>query len=71
MVGTLLREVSASPAFSGDDPAGVEHRRTEPESSGLAHVAEAAPHLAVRDHRDEFEFGLDLVITALELHRPG
>jgi AcrR family transcriptional regulator len=71
VVGTLLREVSASPAFSGDDRLGAAHRHAELASSGFAHVAEAAPHLAVCDHHDEFEFGLDLVITALELHRPG
>jgi AcrR family transcriptional regulator len=67
VVGTLLREVSAGPTFSGDNLGGTERRLAELNASELPHLIEAAPHLAVCDHEQEFDFGLDLLITALEL----
>jgi hypothetical protein len=33
-------------------------------------TVEAATHLAVCNHLEEFEYGLDLMITALELRLP-
>ncbi|HEY3709449.1 MAG TPA: TetR/AcrR family transcriptional regulator C-terminal domain-containing protein [Amycolatopsis sp.] len=72
VIGSLLREVSAGPTFSGDDLGGVERRLAELRASDLPRVVEAAPDLAVCDHQEEFEFGLDLLIVALErqLRRP-
>jgi AcrR family transcriptional regulator len=67
VIGSLLREVSAGPTFSGDDLGGVERRLAELKAAGLTRVVEAAPHLAVCDHEQEFSFGLDLLIAALEL----
>lgn len=66
VIGALLRELSAGPTFSGDNLGGVEKRLSELEASELPHVVEAAPFLAVCHHDDEFRFGLDLMITALE-----
>ncbi|SEP52800.1 TetR/AcrR family transcriptional regulator C-terminal domain-containing protein [Amycolatopsis saalfeldensis] len=66
VIGSLLREVSAGPTFSGDDLGGVERRLAELRASSLPHVVEAAPDLAVCEHEAEFEFGLDLLIVALE-----
>jgi AcrR family transcriptional regulator len=70
VVGALLREVSASPTFSGDNLSGVQRRVAELSASELPHLTEVAPQLAVCDHEEEFTFGLDLLITALELQRP-
>jgi AcrR family transcriptional regulator len=70
VVGTLLREVTASPTFSGDDPGGAQRRLAELNAPELPHLTESAPYLAVCDHEEEFTFGLDLLITALELQRP-
>lgn len=70
VVGTLLREVTASPTFSGDDPGGAQRRLADLSASELPHLTESAPYLAVCDHEEEFTFGLDLLITALELQRP-
>jgi TetR/AcrR family tetracycline transcriptional repressor len=67
VVGSLLREVSAGPTFSGDDLGGVERRLAELNASGLPHVVEAAPYLATCDHERQFQFGLDLLIAAMEL----
>lgn len=67
VVGALLREVSAEPAFSGDDPDGVERRLAGLRASALPNVLASAPYLAVCDHEQEFAFGLDLLTTALEL----
>ncbi|WP_434446427.1 TetR/AcrR family transcriptional regulator [Lentzea sp. E54] len=61
LVGTLLREVSAAPAFGGDDGA----RREVLESSGLPAVMTMAPHLAEFDRAAEFEYTVDLAITAV------
>lgn len=66
VIGSLLREVSAGPTFSGADRDGVERRRAELETAGLPRVAEAAPHLAVCDHEEEFAFGLDLLVDTLQ-----
>jgi AcrR family transcriptional regulator len=65
VVGTLLREVTAEPAFSGADAAGAARRRAVLAGSGLPHVTEAAEHLAVCDHDREFDNGLDLLVSAL------
>jgi len=70
VVGALLREVSASSTFSGDNLSGVQRRVAELNASELPHLIEVAPQLAVCDHEEEFAFGLDLLITALELQRP-
>lgn len=66
LVGTVLREVSVGPTFSGQNLGGLGERRTELESAGLAHTADAAAHLAVCDHTEEFEFGIGLLIRGLE-----
>lgn len=66
VIGTLLREVSAGRTFSGDNLGGVERRLAELKASELPHIVASAPHLAVCDHDEEFDFGLDLLITALE-----
>lgn len=65
VIGTLLREVSSGPTFG--DPANVERRRAELTASELSNVVESARHLAGCDHEEEFAFGLDLLVTALEL----
>ncbi|MDX8031902.1 TetR family transcriptional regulator [Lentzea sp. BCCO 10_0856] len=61
LIGTLLREVSAAPAFGSDD--GV--RRAALEASGLPAVATTAAHLAEFDRGAEFEYTVDLAITAV------
>jgi AcrR family transcriptional regulator len=65
VVGALLREVTAGPAFSGTDADGAARRRAVLAESGLPHVAEAAEHLAVCAHDREFAYGLDLLVSAL------
>ena len=67
VIGTLLREVSSGPTFSGENLGGVDDRLSELRGSELPHVVEAATHLAVCNHLEEFDYGLDLMITALEL----
>lgn len=66
LIGTLLREVSAAPTFGGDDG----RRRGALEASGLPAVARTAPHLAEFDRGAEFEYTVDLAITAV-LDRVG
>ncbi|WP_211241434.1 TetR/AcrR family transcriptional regulator C-terminal domain-containing protein [Cystobacter fuscus] len=66
LVGTLLREVSSGPTFSGQNLEGLVERRAELENSGFPHVARAAPHLAACNHEAEFDFGMDLLVAALE-----
>lgn len=59
LIGTLLREVSAAATFGGDDREGTLA------ASGLPALAEAAPHLARFDREAEFEYTVDLAITAV------
>jgi hypothetical protein len=61
LIGTLLREVSAAPTFGGDDGA----RREALQASGLPAVARTAPHLAEFDREAEFEYTVDLAVTAV------
>lgn len=66
LVGTVLREVSVGPTFSGQNLGGLSDRQAELESAGLANTAEAASHLAVCVHDQEFEFGMALLIRGLQ-----
>ncbi|MFD5825997.1 TetR/AcrR family transcriptional regulator [Lentzea sp. NPDC060358] len=61
LIGTLLREVSAAPAFGDDDGA----RREVLERSGLPAVVATAAHLAQYDRDAEFECAVDLAVTAV------
>ncbi|QSQ17408.1 TetR/AcrR family transcriptional regulator C-terminal domain-containing protein [Myxococcus landrumensis] len=66
LIGALVREVSSGPTFSGLDLDGLAERHTALKTSGLRHVARAARHLAACDHAAEFEFGVDMMVAALE-----
>ncbi|WP_394621339.1 TetR/AcrR family transcriptional regulator [Lentzea sp. JNUCC 0626] len=61
LIGTLLREVSAAPTFGGDDGERLEALQ----GAGLTAIATAAPHLAEFDRAAEFEYTVDLAITAV------
>ncbi|MEV7084465.1 TetR/AcrR family transcriptional regulator C-terminal domain-containing protein [Streptomyces sp. NPDC093085] len=65
VIGTLLREVTAGPTFGEVGPEAEARRRATLESSGLPGLVEAAPYLARFDHDAEFEYGLDLLVTAV------
>ncbi|MFS8097806.1 TetR family transcriptional regulator [Lentzea alba] len=61
LIGTLLREVEAAPTFGSDDG----DRRGTLAASGLPAVAEVAPHLARFDRQAEFDYTVELAITAV------
>ncbi|WP_254896695.1 TetR/AcrR family transcriptional regulator C-terminal domain-containing protein [Amycolatopsis sp. Hca4] len=61
LIGTLMREVDAAPTFGGSV-----QRLADLSASGLPAVTVAAPYLAVCDHEAEFEFGLRIMLDALE-----
>ncbi|KOV87141.1 TetR/AcrR family transcriptional regulator [Nocardia sp. NRRL S-836] len=61
LIGTLLREVSAAPAFG--DPDGS--RRSVLAESGLPAVASLAPQLARFDRRAEFDYSVALAVKAV------
>ncbi|MCP9950889.1 TetR/AcrR family transcriptional regulator [Actinomadura madurae] len=65
VIGSLLREVSAGPAYGTTDIAGIARRRSVLEGRGLPAIAEAAPHLARFDGAAEYEFAIGLVLDAL------
>jgi AcrR family transcriptional regulator len=67
LIGTLMREVSAGPTFMAGDAEAVRSRRAELVESGLPMVVEAAPYLAACDHEAEFEFGLRVLLEALDV----
>ncbi|ANZ34713.1 TetR family transcriptional regulator [Lentzea guizhouensis] len=61
LIGTLLREVAAAPAFG--DPAGS--REEVLAGSGLSAVASLAPQLARFDRAAEFDYSVALAIKAV------
>lgn len=62
LIGTLLREAAAGPAFGTGDPDGIAARRAALESSGFPETTRAAACLAVFDRDREFDYTLDLII---------
>ncbi|MFS8198257.1 TetR/AcrR family transcriptional regulator [Streptomyces sp. CWNU-52B] len=65
VVGTLLREVSAGPTFGLVGPEATAKRQRDLQASGLPVLVEVAPHLARFSHDEEFEYALDLIVTAV------
>jgi len=63
--GCILRELRASPTFSGRSPDGAAARRAVLLDSGFTNVADAADDLAVCDHEEEYRFGIELLIDGL------
>ena len=66
LVGTVLRESSIGPTFSGQNLGGLRERQAELAPAGLQHAAEATHQLAICDHDQEFQFGMKLLINGLE-----
>ncbi|WP_328491888.1 TetR/AcrR family transcriptional regulator C-terminal domain-containing protein [Streptomyces sp. NBC_00414] len=65
VIGTLLREVAAGPTFGVVGPEATATRQRDLEASQLPVLVEAAPHLARFRHDEEFEYALDLIVTAV------
>ncbi len=65
VVGSLLRELGASPTLGGDDPRSRALRDAVVTTSGLPHLPEVAGELAALDHDADFAFAVDLVLDAL------
>ncbi|MFG3297091.1 TetR/AcrR family transcriptional regulator [Streptomyces sp. NPDC048179] len=70
LIGTLSREVGFAPTYAGAIPAVTAMRGQELVDSGLPAVAAAAAELAVCDHEEEMEFGLEMLLDAIR-HRVG
>ncbi|MEV4253548.1 TetR/AcrR family transcriptional regulator C-terminal domain-containing protein [Spirillospora sp. NPDC049652] len=65
-VGTQMRELRIAETFANlGTPAGDSFAGLDPDE--FPHVIALAPELADNDTEADFEFGLDLLITALEL----
>jgi len=63
--GCILRELGASPTFSGLSATGVAARRAELTDSDFPAVAEAAEPLSFCHHGAEYECGVELLISGL------
>jgi len=64
--GCILRELGASPTFSGSSASGVAARRAELAESGFANVVDAADALSRCHHESEYRFGIELLISGLQ-----
>ncbi|WP_246843077.1 TetR/AcrR family transcriptional regulator C-terminal domain-containing protein [Allokutzneria sp. NRRL B-24872] len=71
LVGTVLREVESTPAFDGSDASAVARREADLSAGPFPALAESAPFLASCDHEREYQYGLDLLLVALESRLPG
>lgn len=65
VIGTLLREVSAGPAFGSNTPEATARRQRDLQSSGLPSVSEAAPYLSRFSQDEEFDYAIELIIDAV------
>ncbi|WP_327091202.1 TetR/AcrR family transcriptional regulator C-terminal domain-containing protein [Nonomuraea sp. NBC_01738] len=66
IVGTLLREVGVTPSFA-PMPATLRADQVDPEL--FPTVAELAPMLDRCDPDEEFDFGVELLVQAISVHR--
>lgn len=67
IVGSLLREVGVTPAFTPAGCPGVEVENVDPLL--FPQVSELAAQMGECDHQAEFAFGLDLLIQAIAVRR--
>ncbi len=65
VVGMLLREYGAGPAFGTADVAGIAAREADLTESSFPHVAEAAQFLARFDAAAEFDVAVGQVVSAV------
>lgn len=65
LIGALLREVQAGPAFGLTDTCAIAQRRAALERSGLPHIAESAADLARFDSDAEFAFTIGLAVDSV------
>jgi hypothetical protein len=68
VTGAVLREIDTTPDLGGV-PMNAYDSAIDP--AEFPHVRELAPVLSEYDHESEFDFGLDLLISALELASPA
>ncbi|MEV0158849.1 TetR/AcrR family transcriptional regulator C-terminal domain-containing protein [Nonomuraea fuscirosea] len=66
IVGSLLREVGVTPAFAPEQTRTITADGVDP--ALFPEVSSLAELLAECDHEAEFEFGLELLIKAIEAH---
>ena len=65
VIGTLLREVNASPTFGTTDHTTMARRTATLASSGMPHIAVAASTLATFDGDEEYRFTLDFLVDSI------
>ncbi|MFG3436543.1 TetR/AcrR family transcriptional regulator [Nonomuraea sp. NPDC047897] len=66
IVGSLLREVGVTPTFAPPQQRSVDAEQVD--QTLFPHVSELAPLLGRCDHEAEFEFGVELLISAITVH---
>lgn len=70
MVGSVLRDATLAVTLGGDASRFVARYRAAFETSGFAHVVAATPYLLSFDSEAEFEFSLQVAITAIVSQLP-
>ena len=70
LIGTLLREFEAAPTFGMTDAEAIARREAALAACGLPAVQAVAPELARFDANAEFEYMLELSISAVEGRLP-
>ncbi len=71
LIGMVLREADASPAFGVGSPEEIQRRRAILEASQLPHVTAAARYLARFDSDEEFSHMLEFIIEAIGVRVAG
>jgi AcrR family transcriptional regulator len=65
IVGTIMRELGAATAAGALGPEDARDRLGEIAATGDPLLVSVAPHLAVSDHRAEYQYGIELLIAGL------
>ncbi len=71
LIGTLLREVNAVPAFGTTDTDAITQRESDLAASELSAVADVAPQLARFDADAEYRFTVDFLIDGVIARLPA
>lgn len=66
IVGSLLREVGVTPTFT---PVRTDIKAANVDPALFPEVSALSPHLVSCDHDEEFEFGLEMLVQAMDVRR--
>lgn len=71
LTGSLMRELGVTPTFSGRSLDGLDARVASLRATGVTELSDAAEQIAMFDHQAEYDFGVELLLSAIRLRCPA